>query len=106
MRYACRQRVLQRHILAQARIVRAPLGAQLGVRGRAQHGFDPRKASLDHILGKFAHIIIDGAQHDIGRRADLDHLAIAHDGDPIRDLQRLGNVMGDEHDGFSMWPEC
>ncbi len=37
-----------------------------------------------------------GARDDLVRRTDLDDLAVAHDQDPVAELQRLGEVVGDE----------
>ncbi len=53
-----------------------------------------------HVLGELGDIGIHRVQHDVGRPADLDHLALAHDGDAVGQAERLEDVVGDEDDGL------
>ena len=46
-----------------------------------------------------------GLRDDVGRRAHLHHLAIAHDQDAVAELDRLLQVVGDEdHRGLQLVP--
>ena len=42
-------------------------------------------------------VLVGRGADDLVGRADLDDLAVAHDQDPVAQLERLGEVVGDEH---------
>ena len=50
------------------------------------------------------HVVVRGAQHDLFRLAVLDDPAVLHDRDAGADLQRLVEVVADEHDGLVQLP--
>ena len=45
---------------------------------------------------KICDVIVGRMHDDVLRRADLHHLAVAHNGDPVADPDGLIKVMGDE----------
>ena len=46
---------------------------------------------------ELAYVVVGGAPTTSSPRAALDHLAVAHDEDAVAQLERLGQVVGDEH---------
>ncbi|SBV35188.1 conserved hypothetical protein [uncultured Stenotrophomonas sp.] len=53
-----------------------------------------------HVLDETLDVGVRRMVQDFLRRADLHHAAIFHQHDAVTDLQRLVQVMGDEHDGL------
>ena len=51
---------------------------------------------LGDLAGEVAHVLVGRRADDFVGRADLDDLAVAHDEDPVTELERLGEVVGDE----------
>ena len=49
-----------------------------------------------HVADEVAHVVVGGRADHLVRRADLDDLAVAHDQDPVAELERLLQVVGDE----------
>src|SRR4029453_14689212 len=48
------------------------------------------------VLDKAGDVIVGRLAHDVRRAADLDDLALAHDGDPVGEPERLLHVVRDE----------
>ena len=55
---------------------------------------------LGHVAGELADVVVGGGADHLVRRTDLDDLAVAHDEDPVAELERLGEVVGDEDAGL------
>ena len=68
-------------------------------------GARDRLESEDVTLGDVPQEVLDvgirGMEHEVHRRAHLHDRAIAHDGDPITELHRLAEVVGDEDHGLA-----
>ena len=83
--------------------VRAQLRAVEGVVGLGG-AHDPAQGQdfgAGHVLDELADIVVGGRADQFVTRAALDHLAVAHDEDAIAELERLGQVVGDEHHGLA-----
>src|SRR5437660_629975 len=63
---------------------------------RAAHG---EHLLARHVPDEVADVVVGGRADDLLGGAELDDPAVAHQGDPVADPQRLGEVVGDEHHG-------
>ena len=54
-----------------------------------------------HVAGEFGDIVGRRVDHQFLGRADLDDLAVLHDGDAVGQPDRLVEIMGDEDDGLA-----
>ncbi len=73
-----------------------PSAESAGVGGRMTYS---RVSTSEHGTAgdEVAHVVVGGRAHELGRRPDLDHRAVAHDRDPVAEPERLVEVVGDEH---------
>ena len=51
---------------------------------------------LGHLADEVADVVVRGCADDLVGATHLDDLAVSHDQDPVAELQRLGEVVGDE----------
>ncbi len=93
------------------------VGGQRGLGGLAHDGVGRHHRAVHRVVGprlahhppqrehvrardlgdEVAHVVVGRRAHHLVGRADLHDLAVAHDQDPVAELERLGEVVGDEH---------
>jgi len=65
----------------------------------ARHrGPDSHEAAAVHLLDEVLDVVVGRPEDDVLARALLDDLAVAQDGDPVAEPERLIEVVGDEDD--------
>ena len=62
----------------------------------AHHPLQRQHVGLGHLGDEVLDVVVGGLGHDLVGRADLHDRAVAHDQDPVAELERLGEVVGDE----------
>ncbi len=63
---------------------------------RAHHPPQRQHVRPRHLADEVAHVVVGGCADHLGGRADLHDLAVAHDQDPVAELERLLQVVRDE----------
>ena len=63
----------------------------------AHHPLEGEHVGAGYVGGEVGDVLVGRGADDLVGRADLDHLAVAQDHDPVAELERLGEVVGDEH---------
>ena len=71
------------------------------VAGVADQPAQRQHARLRHVADEVADVVVGRRPHHLVRRPDLDDLAVAHDQDPVAELERLAEVVGDEDHGLA-----
>ncbi len=60
------------------------------------HPLQREHVGLGHLGDEVLDVVVGGLRDDLVGRADLHDLAVAQDHDPVTELERLGEVVGDE----------
>ena len=63
----------------------------------AHHPLQRQHVRARDVGGEVRDVVVGRCADDLVGRADLDDLAVAHDQDPVAELEGLGQVVGDEH---------
>ena len=87
-RAASRMIVVELHRRALGRVVRPRV---------AHHPLQRQHVRAGDVGGEVGDVVVRRCAHDLVGRPDLDDLAVAQDHDPVTQLERLGQVVGDEH---------
>ena len=66
-------------------------------RGRSHDPLQREHVRAGHVADEVAHVVVRGRADQLVTGADLHDLAVAHDQDAVAQLERLGQVVGDEH---------
>ena len=64
----------------------------------------PQHLPALHVAGEGPDVAVGRPRHHLGRRAHLHEAAVLHDGDAVAELQRLRQVVGDEHRRLAQLP--